>query len=371
MEAPAHFVGLEDAHSGRRILLTGWERTDLIDLTTIDGVLADGWRRGWHGFAWLPYDLGEAHLGVRGRAPGAIHWFADRDEGPITHRKQSEGWLAGPSHDIGEAEFRARIGDVHEAIAAGTTYQINFTHRITARAAGDPVELYRRLFERQPVAFGVLAHLPEPSAPWTLCLSPELFLRVDGGVATTKPMKGTAPAETDPGALSGDPKNRAENLMIVDLLRNDLSRVAVPGTVEVPALFEIEQVGALWQMTSTVRAELRPGTTPGELLAATFPCGSITGAPKLAAMSLIRELERSPRGLYTGSLGLIEPSDDALGWRATLNIAIRTLEIDPDAPGHNAQLGIGSGVVADSTAEDEWAECVAKAGFITGAGPTV
>lgn len=371
MESLGHCVFLSDAHTGRRTFLSGLQRTDLVDLATLDHVLGDGWQRGWHAFAWLPYDLGEAHLGVRGSARGAVFWFEAREEGPDVHLEQGEGWLADVRPDLDEEEFAARIADVHEAIAAGTTYQVNFTHRVTDRFAGDPVELYRRLFERQPVAYGVLAHLPEPAAPWTLSLSPELFVRVDDGVATTQPMKGTAPADTDPEALRSDPKNRAENLMIVDLLRNDLSQVAVPGTVDVPALFEVEQVGQLWQMTSTVRAELLPGTTPSQLLAATFPCGSITGAPKLAAMELIRRLERDPRGLYTGSLGLIEPGDGPVGWRATLSVAIRTLELDPDASGHNARLGIGSGVVSDSTAQDEWAECLAKAAFARGAGPTV
>lgn len=366
-----HFVSLDDAHTGRSILLSSLQRTDLVDLETIDGVLADGWRRGWHAFVWLPYSLGEAHHGIRGNARGALYWFATREEAGLRRQPGGAGWLTDAAADLDEARFAARIADVQEAIAAGTVYQINFTHRIAARFAGDPVALYRRLFKRQPVAYGVLAHLPEPAAPWTLSLSPELFLRVDAGVVTTQPMKGTAPADTDPRALSSDPKNRAENLMIVDLLRNDLSRVAVPGTVEVPALFEVERVGQLWQMTSTVRAELLPGTTPGRLLGATFPCGSITGAPKLAAMELIRDLEQDPRGLYTGSLGLIEPDGGPLGWRATLSIAIRTVEIAPRAPGHNARLGIGSGVVADSTAEAEWAECRAKAAFAGGVGPTV
>nr|WP_231979891.1 chorismate-binding protein [Tessaracoccus coleopterorum] len=213
-----------------------------------------------------------------------------------------------------------------------------------------------------------MAHLPPPAAPWTLSLSPELFLAVDGDTATTRPMKGTAPADTDPAALRSGGKDRAENLMIVDLLRNDLSRVAVPGSVAVPSLFDVERVGNLWQMTSTVTARLTPATTPAGLLAATFPCGSITGAPKLASMRLIRDLEPDRRGIYTGSLGVIEPADTPLGWRMRLSVAIRTLEIHGDGA---ARLGIGCGVVADSTAGAEWLECLAKAGFATGVGPGV
>lgn len=331
---------------------------DRVTSESIDGVLAAGWQKGWHAFTWLPYELGEVE--------GAVYWFAAREEAmDLTWPQVDHGWLTDVTPDLTEAEFRAGIQRVLEEISAGTTYQINYTHWVEARFVGDPVELYRRLRERQPVAYGVLAHLPQPAAPWTLCLSPELFVRVDEAIAVTKPMKGTAPAHTDPRQLRTDPKNRAENLMIVDLLRNDLSRIASPGTVEVTALFETERVGQLWQMTSTVQGALEPGTTVGALLEAMFPCGSITGAPKQSSMELIRDLESGPRGIYTGSLGVIEPADD--GWRATLNIAIRTLEID----GSRVRLGIGSGVVADSTPEAEWEECRAKASFVRGVGPTV
>lgn len=364
MHAPGHFVSLDDAHTGRRILLTDLQRTDLVDLATIDAALADGWLNGWHAFAWLPYDLGEAHLGIRGVKQGALYWFAGREHGPLTWDHPAGGWLGTISADLDAGTFAERIAQVHQAIAEGTVYQVNFTHRLTARFAGDPRQLYRSLSARQPVAYGALAHLPPPAASWTLSLSPELFLRVSDGSVLTQPMKGTAAAHSDPDVLSGDPKNRAENLMIVDLMRNDLSRVCVPGTVAVPALFSVERVGELWQMTSTVRGDLLPGTTPGQLLAATFPCGSITGAPKLASMALIRDLERGPRGLYTGSLGIIEPDDGPLGWRTTLSIAIRTLEITPEGSAHNALLGVGSGVVADSTAADEWGEAQGKAAFV-------
>lgn len=366
------FVYLDDAHSRRATRLTDLREVAPVTFATIDAVLAAGWRRGWHAFAWLPYDLGEAELGVGDDATGAIYWFASRVVGDYPRlAEDSDGWLTGSVADVTEAEFAAAVAGVQGAITAGTTYQVNYTHRVTARFAGDPVALYRRLRARQPVAYGVLAHLPAPAAPWTLCLSPELFARVDQGVVATQPMKGTSPGDTDPRALSSDPKNRAENLMIVDLLRNDLSRVSVPGTVDVARLFATERVGRLWQMTSTVTAKLLPGTTPGAFLAAAFPCGSITGAPKLASMALIRDIEATRRGIYTGSLGLIEPESSELGWRATLNIAIRTVELHPDAPGHNARLGVGAGVVADSTAGGEWAECRAKAAFARDVGPTV
>lgn len=357
---------LDDALSASTTLLSDLAQVDLITLATIDESLRAGWAKGWHCFAWLPYDLGEAHLGIRAAAPGALYWFAGR--AAATPPDPGPAWLADAAHDVTEAHFAGRVAQIHEAIAAGTSYQVNYTHRITGRLVGDATALYGRLRQRQAVAFGALAHLPGPAAPWTLSLSPELFLRVDGDLATARPMKGTAPLGTDPGELSSDPKNRAENLMIIDLLRNDLSRIATPGTVEVPSLFDVEAVGQLWQMTSTVTARLPPGTTPGRLLAAAFPCGSITGAPKLASMALIRDTEQAPRGLYTGSIGLIEPADGPLGWSMTLSIAIRTAEID--AAG-NVRMGVGSGIVADSTARAEWDECRIKAGFLTSLRSTV
>lgn len=359
------FVLLDDALVGRATLLTGLADVRTVTLESIDDELTAGWDQGWHCFAWLPYDLGEAHLGLREEAVGALYWFAERTPAdPDGWLATGPAWLSRVEHDVDEAAFTRAVAALQSAIAAGTSYQVNFTHRVHATAQGDPRALYSRLRERQPVAYGVLAHLPGPAAPWTLSLSPELFLHVEGEVAVSRPMKGTAPRTSDPDELRDDPKNRAENLMIVDLLRNDLSRVAVPGSVEVPRLFEVEPVGQLWQMTSTVRATLADGVTPGRLLAATFPCGSITGAPKLASMRLIRGTEASPRGLYTGSLGPIERRGE--GWAMTLSIAIRTIEIDDDG---RAVLGIGSGIVADSTAGSEWSECLAKAAFASALGP--
>ncbi|HJE50435.1 MAG TPA: chorismate-binding protein [Tessaracoccus flavescens] len=344
------FVLLDDALAGSATLLTALQSVDLVGLDSIDSSLRAGWSRGWHCFARLPY-TGNA----------ALFWFAHRFAvDPDAFLPSTPAGLIDAAHDVTADEFAAGIQTVKEAIAAGTCYQVNYTHRVHATVSGDPRALYRRLRERQPVAFGVLAHLPEPAAAWTLSLSPELFLDVRDGLATSRPMKGTAPIESDPSALRDDPKNRAENLMIVDLLRNDLSQVA--DDVSVPALFEVEAVGRLWQMTSTVTGRLRPDVGLGDLLRATFPCGSITGAPKLASMRIIDGVERDERGLYTGSLGVIEDG------RATLNIAIRTLEIDEAG---RARLGIGSGVVADSTAESEWQECIAKAAFATGLTPDV
>lgn len=345
------FVLLDDAHRGSATLLTDLRHVDHIDLTSIDAALAGGWAKGWHCFAWLPYELG----------PGALYWFAGREVVDADDwLPDSPAWLADVRHDVSAEEFADTVAALQEEIADGTSYQVNYTHRVWARLLGEPPALYARLRRRQSVAFGVLAHLPRPASAWILSLSPELFLHVEGRQVLSRPMKGTAPAETDPEALRLDPKNRAENLMIVDLLRNDLSRIA--DDVTVPALFEIERVGRLWQMTSTVTGTLRADTSTGDLLKATFPCGSITGAPKSSSMELIRRHERDPRGIYTGSLGLIEPD------RMVLNIAIRTVEVDADG---TTRLGIGSGIVADSTATGEWEECLAKAAFATSLRPQV
>lgn len=364
------FALLDDARTGRATLYTRLTRVDRVDLSGLDAALAAGWDRGEHCLAWLPYDLAEAETGLRGPSPGALYWFAERRDVDLSEVLPADdhGWLADAAPDVTEAEFATQVEAIRAAIAAGTSYQVNYTHRVTGRVLGSPATLYARLRARQPVEFGVLARLPGPAAAWTLSLSPELFLHVADGVATSRPMKGTADADSDPALLGTDPKNRAENLMIVDLIRNDLSRVSVPGTVAVDRLFQVERVGSLWQMTSTVHGDLAPGTTPALLLSSLFPCGSITGAPKLASMRLIRAAEPTARGLYTGALGTIEPADDPLGWRMDLSVVIRTLEID--AAG-TATLGVGSGIVTDSTAAAEWAECRAKARFATDAGPTV
>ena len=238
------YVVLDDATRAEPTVLTDLRRVDEVTLPEIDGALAAGWADGLHCFAWLPYDLGEAHLGVRDHAVGALYWFAARREAPAPSC-DARAFLAAARPTLDEGTFAEGVAVLQEAIAAGTTYQVNYTHAVRGRAVGDPRALYRALRERQAAAFGVLAHLPGPAAPWTLGLSPELFLEVDGGTVTARPMKGTAPADTDPDGLASSPKNRAENLMIVDLLRNDLSRIAVPGTVAVPRLFEVERVGDL------------------------------------------------------------------------------------------------------------------------------
>ncbi|MDT7838298.1 bifunctional chorismate-binding protein/class IV aminotransferase [Aquabacterium sp. OR-4] len=296
---------------------------------------------------------------------------------------------------IDRAGFGQAIAAIQTAIAEGQTYQVNYTYRLEGQAYGSPLALYQALRAHQPVRHGALLALPARSAPpWqagaagsepppavemVLSCSPELFLQHRQGLVTARPMKGTAARGAGPEAdseiarqLAGDVKNRAENLMIVDLLRNDLGRVAITGSVQVPALFAVEPYATVFQMTSTVQARLRPGVGLAELLRATFPCGSITGAPKRHTMGLIRQLETTPRGLYCGSIGWLDaPAPGAACGDFSLNVAIRTLTLGaPTARGlRPLRLGVGAGIVQDSRAADEFDECRLKARFLTALDP--
>lgn len=264
-----------------------------------------------------------------------------------------------PGHD--RATHRDRIARVLDWIAAGDAYQINLTFPVDFRWSGDPLAVYAALRAAQPAAHGGLVALDEA----TVCsVSPELFLEVDAGRATTRPMKGTTPRGTDPAsdeaartALRADPKQRAENLMIVDLMRNDLSRVAEMGSVKVPDLWRVETYPTLHTMTSTVTARLARGIGPAEVVRAVFPCGSITGAPKHRAMEIIAELEAHPRDVYTGSIGTFAPDGGI-----DLNVAIRTATLFADGTG---RYGCGGGIVADSDADREYDECLLKARVLT------
>lgn len=280
---------------------------------------------------------------------------------------------------VDRAEFTEAIGRIHEAIAAGETYQVNYTYRLHGRAFGSPLALYRALRARQPVAFGAYIVLPPGGAvTHVLSCSPELFVRSQDGLVTARPMKGTASRFAAPEGdsetarlLSEDIKNRAENLMIVDLLRNDLGRIAQTGSVKVPELFAIEPYATVFQMTSTVQARLRPEIGFADLLRAVFPCGSITGAPKHHTMQLIAQFESTPRGLYCGAIGWVDaPKREARIGDFCLSVAIRTLTLEPDQQGTRAlTLGVGAGIVKDSRADDEFDECRLKARFLTGLDP--
>ena len=257
-------------------------------------------------------------------------------------------------------QYVSAFDKVEDYISAGDVYQINLTFKYRFAFEGNPVALYAALRRKQRVAYGALISAPDFSV---LSLSPELFFRREAKHMSTRPMKGTAPRGRTPREdarlktwLAMDEKQRAENLMIVDLLRNDLGRVAKIGSVEVTDLFTVETYRSVHQMTSGISAELRSDMGLKDMLRALFPCGSVTGAPKVRAMEIINELEADPRGVYTGAIGHIAPSGDA-----QFNVAIRTVVLAADS----GEMGIGSGIVANSKADSEFEECLLKAQFLT------
>lgn len=312
-------------------------------------------------------------LRVRGRTPAdpfaglPLVWFAifDRAERTTQDGRPPAGdppAAAAWKPSIPRERYDRSIEAIREHIRAGDTYQVNYTLRLRSTLETDPKALYRHLCRAQRGAYH--AYL-RAGRYHVLSASPELFFRIDGDRITTRPMKGTAPrgrwvAEDDAAArdLRASAKDRAENAMIVDLLRNDVGRIARPGSVRVPALFQTERYETVWQMTSTVTGRLLPGVSPTDALRALFPCGSVTGAPKVRTMELIHDLEDSPRGVYTGAIGFLAPAD-APGPRACFNVAIRTVVVDDDS--RTAEYGVGGGITYDSTARGEYEEVVAKA----------
>ncbi len=290
-------------------------------------------------------------------------------------QEQALAGVANITADIDKHDFCNSIARIDAYLNAGDTYQVNYTYRLRFVSYGSLAALYRKLRARQAVPYGAVIALPDGSA--VLSLSPELFLRNDGGVLTARPMKGTAPASgyaavdaENASVLARDPKNRAENLMIVDMLRNDLGRIAQVGSVSVPTLFDVATYGSVLQMTSTVQARLRPDVGLAELFPALYPCGSITGAPKRRTMQIIEELESAPRGLYTGAIGWFDkPGDGHLIGNFCLSVPIRTLVLGPECNDgtRSGEMGVGAGIVYDSAAAAEYEECRVKAGFLTGA----
>ncbi|KWI49664.1 anthranilate synthase [Burkholderia pseudomultivorans] len=378
--------------------------TDPARLDEVDAALAQDLRDGLHAVVVGDYEFGRnLQRAQPGDAPLRFLLYArcerlSRDEVDAWLARQDGGGapsIAGVAHvskSVARDAFDAAIDAVHDALRAGDSYQVNYTYRLDFDVFGTPLALYRRLRARQPVRYGALIALP--GGAWVVSCSPELFVEKHGDVLRARPMKGTAPRSADPqqdaasaAFLANDPKNRAENVMIVDLLRNDVSRIARTGTVKVPALFSVEPYASVWQMTSTVEAGWRDGTTFAAMLRALFPCGSITGAPKHKTMQLIDAIESTPRGLYTGAIGWLDaPSDERAAGCGDfcLSVAIRTLTLDAaqaeaeaGAPAPSAAsagrrrgtMGVGAGIVLDSVAADEYAECELKARFLTDADP--
>ena len=346
----------------------------LEDLDQAFARIQAGLARGLHAAGFFSYALGcalEPHL--KGFVPEYPHvpllWFGLFGPPKILDSAALDaefGALPPPAplknlhfgHD--RATHMAKVRRIQDYLHAGDAYQVNLTFGIEFEHP-DPLALYAALRARQPVAHGGVIATGEASF---LSVSPELFLDIADGRVTTRPMKGTVPRGADAAQdaaaqaqLRADPKQQAENLMIVDLMRNDLARIAKTGSVTVPELFRIETYPTLHTMTSTITAELKDHLDVQSMVKAVFPCGSITGAPKHRAMEIIHELESRPRGLYTGSMGRITPDG-----RMSLNVAIRTASIFKDGRGH---YGVGGGIVLDSDPSGEYDECLLKARVLT------
>ena len=360
------FVLLDDARRGGATWLHAEPRE--IVATRDPAELRDCLRqlRGTDAAGFLAYEAGlalEPKLAPLAGAPEPsappLLWFGlfervERVDAEAFLPGPQGAWLGRPRPRIAAADYRSAVRRVLDHILAGDIYQANLTFQAEVIAIGDPLALYAGLRRRARAGHGALLFTGEH---WLLSGSPELFFTVENKRVTTRPMKGTAPPGSDPAALSGDPKNRAENLMIVDLLRNDLSRLARTGSVEVPELFKVETYPTVLQMISTVTADLEEGRDAIDLIETIFPCGSITGAPKIRAMEIIAGLEPERRGVYCGAIGALERDGSA-----RFNVAIRTLTLEVGES--VAQIGLGSGIVADSDPDDEWRECLAKGAFV-------
>ncbi|MET1115715.1 MAG: aminodeoxychorismate synthase component I [Comamonas sp.] len=302
-------------------------------------------------------------------ADGPLAWFAAYDEALPWDEDETAGDGDDTAHvewrsSLERGEFNQAMARIHEAIADGAFYQVNYTAPLHGELRqGSAEALFAALLRAQP---GGYAACLDTGQEQILSVSPELFFDWDGRRILARPMKGTAPRGATPEEdaalaerLRSAPKERAENVMVVDLLRNDLSRIAEPFSVQVPRLFHTQALPSVWQMTSDVQAETRPGTRLAEVFAALFPCGSVTGAPKVAAMRMIEALEPQARGVYCGALGVVRPAGEG-GMHATFNVPIRTLALR----GTQAVCGIGSGITSGAEAEGEWREWQHKSAFV-------
>ena len=360
------------------------ELREFAEIPALFGQIEDAIRRGHLAAGYFAYHCGEyfeptaklrrretdpfAWFGIYERCHSFNHSTAAFDSDPPHLALQKDQvpveTTAGPTSiefALSQQQFTERIAQIHDWIRAGDVYQLNFTFPLHARFAEDPSALYARLSAAQPVDYGAFLH----TAPGRhiLSFSPELFFSIDGERhITTQPMKGTAPrgrttiedreiAEW----LANDSKNRAENVMIVDLIRNDLGRLCTFGSIHVDKLFEVKRYPSLWQMTSRIAGDLVPDIKYEEIFRALFPCGSITGAPKVRAMQLLTQIELESRGVYTGAIGYFSRE------QTVFNVAIRTLELED----HRAMMGVGGGIVIDSHPTTEYQECRLKADFLT------
>ena len=256
-------------------------------------------------------------------------------------------------------EYKAAIEQIHHHIRQGDTYQVNYTVQLQQNLTADPFAIYNRLVVEQNAHYNAFIQHDDVSI---ISISPELFFKKDGDRLTTRPMKGTTnrglTSESDLKQaqwLAQDQKNRSENMMIVDLLRNDMNRISKIGSEDVKSLCQVEQYSTVWQMTSTIETQLLPNSSLSDVFQALFPCGSITGAPKIATMEIIKKVEKQPRGVYCGAIGILMPQGPSI-----FNVAIRTLQME----GTKAIYGVGGGITWDSNWEAEYEETKQKAAVL-------
>ncbi len=326
--------------------------------------------RGRHAAGFVSYEAASGlnpELGGSEKGSLPLVWFgvfAERSDCSADTIAAATGdcRVSTPVLAISDSDYLLAVESIRDAIARGETYQVNYTARQHFSVSGDPFRLYRRMCRNQQAPFCAWLDI---GTHRILSASPELFFALDGDRLTMRPMKGTAPRrpradddEHQRDLLASSAKDRAENLMIVDLVRNDLARIAETGGVEVPALFDVETYPTVHQLTSTVIARVRPEIGLSDIFRALFPCGSVTGAPKRRTMEIIRTLERQPRGVYCGAIGYVSP-----GREAVFSVAIRTAVVD--AVTGAAEIGIGSGITWDSDARSELRECLDKSAFLT------
>lgn len=340
-----------------------WQADSLSDVhAAIDRV--DAWQeKGCYVAGLICYEAAPAFdppMRTPRSGPLPLCWFAAFRETLRIEPDMDSFSLSSPVIGTSEHEYIEKVLTALQHIRLGNIYQLNYTIRAEANWSGNPYSIYRSLYEAGPVPHAAFLDI---GSAQIVSLSPELFLRKRGDTLESRPMKGTAARrpiweddEAARSALAHDEKNRAENIMIVDLVRNDLGRVCRIGSIHVPELCTVHRFPTVHQMTSLVRGTLKPHTSLREILTAAFPPGSITGAPKIRAMDIISELEPEPRGAYCGTIGLFFPDGDF-----ECNVAIRTIVLQRDS----AVLGLGSGIVADSNPQEEWQETIVKSRFAT------
>ncbi len=350
-------------------IITCYQKNDILHaFRKID----DYRQKGFYVAGFLAYELGYLLEDVLNRhhqqQDYPLMWFGVYNQPrrlakPLIPGNNDKYYLSRPILATNESEYGKNINKIKEHIGSGDTYQINYTTKYKFKFIGDIFSFYCRLKENQKVSYtAVINH----DNNYIISLSPELFFRTDKNhLISVKPMKGTAGKDLPADWLPQDEKNTSENVMIVDMLRNDLGRLCLPGTVKVSRLFDVEEYETLWQMTSTINGKLIPRIRSLEIIKSLLPCGSVTGAPKINSMRIIRSLEKEPRNIYTGAIGYWGPDNKSI-----FNVAIRTIDLKQSAgKKYEGQMGVGGGVVYDSLAHEEYQECKIKAQFLFNSSP--